>query len=161
MYPTTMLNVAVNYREHDIEMAGGATRRRRRRRPAPRCRARRARPASGSASRRHALEPVHVLQVADDRAPTAKRCACRSAARRSSGSASSASSSAAPATMCRSTRMDYVFGYTLENDMSDRGGRGDTRYGSDWLIGRTTTRSRRWARSSRRRSSSPNPQNLQ
>ncbi|NOT44841.1 MAG: fumarylacetoacetate hydrolase family protein, partial [Acidobacteria bacterium] len=30
--------------------------------------------------------------------------------------------------------MDYVFGYTLENDMSDRGGRGDTRYGSDWLV---------------------------
>ena len=30
--------------------------------------------------------------------------------------------------------MDYVFGYTLENDMSDRGGRGDTRFGSDWLI---------------------------
>jgi 2-keto-4-pentenoate hydratase/2-oxohepta-3-ene-1,7-dioic acid hydratase in catechol pathway len=29
---------------------------------------------------------------------------------------------------------DYVFGYTLENDMSDRGGRGDTRYGSDWLV---------------------------
>jgi 2-keto-4-pentenoate hydratase/2-oxohepta-3-ene-1,7-dioic acid hydratase in catechol pathway len=30
--------------------------------------------------------------------------------------------------------MDYVFGYTLENDMSDRGGRGDTRFGSDWLV---------------------------
>jgi 2,4-didehydro-3-deoxy-L-rhamnonate hydrolase len=29
---------------------------------------------------------------------------------------------------------DYVFGYTLQNDMSDRGGRGDTRYGSDWLV---------------------------
>ena len=29
---------------------------------------------------------------------------------------------------------DYIFGYTLENDVSDRGGRGDTRYGSDWLI---------------------------
>jgi len=29
---------------------------------------------------------------------------------------------------------DYVFGYTLENDISDRGGRGDDRYGSDWLV---------------------------
>ena len=29
---------------------------------------------------------------------------------------------------------DYVFGYTLQNDVSDRGGRGDTRYGSDWLV---------------------------
>ena len=28
----------------------------------------------------------------------------------------------------------YIFGYTLQNDVSDRGGRGDTRYGSDWLI---------------------------
>jgi 2-keto-4-pentenoate hydratase/2-oxohepta-3-ene-1,7-dioic acid hydratase in catechol pathway len=30
--------------------------------------------------------------------------------------------------------MDYVFGYTLENDVSDRGGRGDERYGSDWFV---------------------------
>ena len=29
---------------------------------------------------------------------------------------------------------EYIFGYTLENDVSDRGGRGDTRHGSDWLI---------------------------
>jgi 2-keto-4-pentenoate hydratase/2-oxohepta-3-ene-1,7-dioic acid hydratase in catechol pathway len=31
---------------------------------------------------------------------------------------------------------DYVFGYTLQNDVSDRGGRGDARHGSDWLIGK-------------------------
>lgn len=29
---------------------------------------------------------------------------------------------------------DYVFGYTIQNDVSDRGGRGDTRYGTDWLV---------------------------
>jgi 2-keto-4-pentenoate hydratase/2-oxohepta-3-ene-1,7-dioic acid hydratase in catechol pathway len=29
---------------------------------------------------------------------------------------------------------EYVFGYTLQNDVSDRGGRGDSRHGSDWLI---------------------------
>jgi 2-keto-4-pentenoate hydratase/2-oxohepta-3-ene-1,7-dioic acid hydratase in catechol pathway len=29
---------------------------------------------------------------------------------------------------------DYVFGYTLQNDVSDRGGRGDSRHGSDWLV---------------------------
>ena len=28
----------------------------------------------------------------------------------------------------------HIFGYTLEQDISDRGGRGDSRYGSDWLI---------------------------
>jgi 2-keto-4-pentenoate hydratase/2-oxohepta-3-ene-1,7-dioic acid hydratase in catechol pathway len=29
---------------------------------------------------------------------------------------------------------DYIFGYTLQNDVSDRGGRGDQRFGSDWLV---------------------------
>jgi 2-keto-4-pentenoate hydratase/2-oxohepta-3-ene-1,7-dioic acid hydratase in catechol pathway len=28
----------------------------------------------------------------------------------------------------------YIFGYTIEMDVSDRGGRGDARYGSDWLV---------------------------
>jgi 2-keto-4-pentenoate hydratase/2-oxohepta-3-ene-1,7-dioic acid hydratase in catechol pathway len=32
---------------------------------------------------------------------------------------------------------DYIFGYTIENDVSDRGGRGDTRFGTDWLIGKS------------------------
>jgi len=31
---------------------------------------------------------------------------------------------------------DYIFGYTLEHDVSDRGGRGDARHGSDWLVGK-------------------------
>ena len=32
----------------------------------------------------------------------------------------------------------YIFGYTLQNDVSDRQGRGDTRFGgSDWLIGKS------------------------
>ena len=32
---------------------------------------------------------------------------------------------------------DVIFGYTIENDVSDRGGRGDTRHGSDWLIAKS------------------------
>lgn len=32
---------------------------------------------------------------------------------------------------------EYVFGYTLQNDVSDRGGRADARHGSDWLIGKS------------------------
>lgn len=32
---------------------------------------------------------------------------------------------------------DYIFGYTLQMDISDREGRGDTRYGSDWLMGKS------------------------
>ena len=32
---------------------------------------------------------------------------------------------------------DYIAGYTLENDVSDRAGRGDGRHGSDWFIGKS------------------------
>jgi 2-keto-4-pentenoate hydratase/2-oxohepta-3-ene-1,7-dioic acid hydratase in catechol pathway len=32
---------------------------------------------------------------------------------------------------------EFIFGYTLENDVSDRGGRGDSRYGSDWVVGKS------------------------
>jgi 2,4-diketo-3-deoxy-L-fuconate hydrolase len=30
--------------------------------------------------------------------------------------------------------MEHVFGYTMMNDVGDREGRGDNRYGSDWLV---------------------------
>jgi 2-keto-4-pentenoate hydratase/2-oxohepta-3-ene-1,7-dioic acid hydratase in catechol pathway len=32
---------------------------------------------------------------------------------------------------------DYIFGYTLDNDVSDRGGRADGRHGSDWVVGKS------------------------
>jgi 2-keto-4-pentenoate hydratase/2-oxohepta-3-ene-1,7-dioic acid hydratase in catechol pathway len=32
---------------------------------------------------------------------------------------------------------EFIFGYTIENDVSDRGGRGDSRHGSDWLIAKS------------------------
>jgi 2-keto-4-pentenoate hydratase/2-oxohepta-3-ene-1,7-dioic acid hydratase in catechol pathway len=32
---------------------------------------------------------------------------------------------------------DYIFGYTLDNDVSDRGGRADGRHGSDWMLGKS------------------------
>jgi 2-keto-4-pentenoate hydratase/2-oxohepta-3-ene-1,7-dioic acid hydratase in catechol pathway len=32
---------------------------------------------------------------------------------------------------------DVIFGYTMMNDVSDRGGRADGRHGSDWLIGKS------------------------
>jgi 2,4-diketo-3-deoxy-L-fuconate hydrolase len=32
---------------------------------------------------------------------------------------------------------DYMAGFTLENDVSDRAGRGDGRHGSDWFIGKS------------------------
>jgi 2,4-didehydro-3-deoxy-L-rhamnonate hydrolase len=32
---------------------------------------------------------------------------------------------------------EYIFGYTLQNDVSDRAGRPDGRHGSDWFIGKS------------------------
>jgi 2-keto-4-pentenoate hydratase/2-oxohepta-3-ene-1,7-dioic acid hydratase in catechol pathway len=32
---------------------------------------------------------------------------------------------------------DYIFGFTLQNDVSDRAGRGDGRHGSDWFMGKS------------------------
>lgn len=32
---------------------------------------------------------------------------------------------------------DHIFGYTLQNDVSDRAGRPDERHGSDWFIGKS------------------------
>ena len=31
---------------------------------------------------------------------------------------------------------DFIFGYTIQNDVSDRGSRGDNRFGTDWLVGK-------------------------
>lgn len=39
---------------------------------------------------------------------------------------------AVPASRAR----DYIAGFTLQNDVSDRGGRADNRHGSDWFIGK-------------------------
>lgn len=35
------------------------------------------------------------------------------------------------------TAAEYIFGYTLDNDVSDRGGRADGRHGSDWVLGKS------------------------
>lgn len=32
---------------------------------------------------------------------------------------------------------EYIFGYMLDNDVSDRGGRADGRHGSDWVLGKS------------------------
>jgi 2-keto-4-pentenoate hydratase/2-oxohepta-3-ene-1,7-dioic acid hydratase in catechol pathway len=37
----------------------------------------------------------------------------------------------------RDKAADYIFGYTLMNDVSDRGGRPDGRHGSDWQLGKS------------------------
>ncbi len=138
MYPLTMLNVAVNYREHDVEMA--------RVRPgssgtdAPTAGA--APPGTTSAPgiwERAASDtrwnpfmflksPGAIVANGDNvRLPPGRtqiewECELGVVIGRPTSRVTEAEA------------MDYVFGYTLENDMSDRGGRGDTRFGSDWLV---------------------------
>lgn len=138
MYPTTMMNVAVNYREHDIEMA-------RVRDGSPGQTA----PTAGGALPGTTSAPGIWERRADDprwnpfmflKAPAAIVAhgeAVRLPPQRDRiewecelGVVMGRQATAVPIDRA----MDYVFGYTLENDMSDRGGRGDTRYGSDWLV---------------------------
>jgi 2,4-diketo-3-deoxy-L-fuconate hydrolase len=138
MYPTTMLNVAVNYKEHDLEMAklreqvpgmGAAT--------------------SGAALPNTVSAPGIWERAAGDqrwnpyvfmKSPSAVIAdgeAIRLPPGRTQvdwecelGVVVSRPATRVPV----SQAADYIFGYTLENDVSDRGGRGDTRYGSDWVV---------------------------
>lgn len=138
MYPTTMLNVAVNYREHDVEMA-------RVRQGSPG----QAAPTAGNALPNTTSAPgIWERKEGDTRwnpfmfmkAPAAIVAAgepVRLPRLRTQiewecelGVVIGRPASYVPIERAA----DYIFGYTLENDMSDRGGRGDTRYGSDWLV---------------------------
>ena len=141
MYPTTMLNVAVNYTEHGAEMAARD--------------ASRATPAApqGSALPGTKSAPgIWERKPGDNRwnpymflkSPTAVIANGESIqlpVGRSEidwecelGVVIGRRASRVPAAGAK----DYIFGYTLENDVSDRGGRGDTRFaGSDWLIGKS------------------------
>jgi 2-keto-4-pentenoate hydratase/2-oxohepta-3-ene-1,7-dioic acid hydratase in catechol pathway len=142
MYPTVMLNVAVNYREHAVEMAGrlGDA-------PAPQ-------PAAGPGS---ALPGTTSAPGIWERRPDDTRWnpymflkspsaviadgeAIRLPEKRDQidwecelGVVIGRRASAVPVAQASA----YIFGYTLENDVSDRGGRGDTRHGSDWSIAKS------------------------
>ena len=143
MYPRTLLNVAVNYREHDIEMN------------------------TLGASGRTALGGV-VTQVTGGAAPAGTRSAPGIWERAADDTrwnpymflkATAAIVADGEAVRIPPNRpqidwecelgvvigrtaehvpaaraADYIFGYTLQNDVSDRGGRGDQRFGSDWLL---------------------------
>lgn len=133
--PTTMLNVAVNYREHDLEMA--------RRQGDTRTATAGEAPAGTTSSvgiweRKQGdtrwnpfmfakLPAAIVAHNEPVRLPVGRtqiewECELGIVIGRPAARVDEAQA------------MDYVFGYTLQNDMSDRGGRGDSRFGSDWLI---------------------------
>jgi len=138
MYPATMLNVAVNYRAHAAEMAGGAT------------------TQAGGAAQGDALQGTTSAPGIWERKPDDKRwnpymffksptivIAAGEAIRLPVGRTNidwecelgvviGRTAAHVPVERAR----EHIFGYTLENDVSDRGGRGDTRHGSDWVIGK-------------------------
>ena len=140
MYPTNMVNTALNYREHALEMAGlesgppalvsGA--------PPPGFATPTTTSAPGiweraaddtrwnpymflkSSSSVIAEGEAVLLPVGRDRVDS--ECEL--------GAVIGRTASRVPLAQAN----DYIFGYTIELDVSDRGGRGDERYGSDWLI---------------------------
>jgi 2-keto-4-pentenoate hydratase/2-oxohepta-3-ene-1,7-dioic acid hydratase in catechol pathway len=138
MYPTTMLNVAVNYREHDVEMA----------------KLREQVPGMGGATSGAALPNTRSAPGIWERAATDTRWnpyvfmkspaviiadgeAIRLPPGRTQvdwecelGVVIGRPSSRVPVSEAAS----HIFGYTIQNDVSDRGGRGDARYGSDWVV---------------------------
>jgi 2-keto-4-pentenoate hydratase/2-oxohepta-3-ene-1,7-dioic acid hydratase in catechol pathway len=136
MYPTTMLNVAVNYRAHAAEMSGA--------------------PAAGGPAPGDALPGTTSAPGIWNRKPDDKRWNPYMFMKSPSVVIADGESIRLP--MGREQidwecelgvvigriadhvsverAADYIFGYTLENDVSDRGGRGDARHGSDWVIGK-------------------------
>ena len=138
VYPTTMLNVAVNYREHDLEMA----------------KLREQVPGMGAATAGAALPNTRSAPGVWERASDDMRwnpyvfmkspaaiIAEGEAIRLPPGRTNvdwecemsvvvGRPASRVPVAQAAG----YVFGYTIQNDVSDRGGRGDARYGSDWVV---------------------------
>jgi 2-keto-4-pentenoate hydratase/2-oxohepta-3-ene-1,7-dioic acid hydratase in catechol pathway len=137
MYPSTMLNVAVNYRAHGAEMAGGAAQ-------------------AGGVAQGDALPGTTSAPGIWERKPDDKRWNPYMFMKSPTVVIANGESIRLPqgrdridwecelgvvigrtATRVPSERArEFIFGYTLENDVSDRGGRGDTRHGSDWVIGK-------------------------
>ena len=138
IYPTTMLNVAVNYREHDIEMA----------------RVRQGSPNQTAPTAGAALPGTTSAAGIWERSPNDTRWNPFMFLKRPGAIVAHGEEVRLPvgrtqiewecelgvvigksaSRVSQAQALDHVFGYTLENDMSDRGGRGDTRYGSDWLV---------------------------
>jgi 2-keto-4-pentenoate hydratase/2-oxohepta-3-ene-1,7-dioic acid hydratase in catechol pathway len=143
MYPTNMIHTALNYREHAIEMAGlnsgppalvaGA-------------------PPPGAATPSTVSAPGIWERAADDarwnpymflKSPSAV-IANGEAVRLPVGRSQIDWECELSLVVGRQASRvpleqadDHIFGYTISLDVSDRGGRGDERYGSDWLIGKS------------------------
>ena len=143
MYPRTLLNVAVNYREHDIEMntvgasgqtalgglvtqvTGGAAPPGTRSAPGIWDRAAddgRWNPYMFLKSPAAIVADGEAVRIPPNRPQIDWECELGVVIGRT----------AEHVPLARAA--DHIFGYTLQNDVSDRGGRGDQRFGSDWLV---------------------------
>jgi 2-keto-4-pentenoate hydratase/2-oxohepta-3-ene-1,7-dioic acid hydratase in catechol pathway len=142
MYPMTMLNAAVNYREHAVEMAerGG-----RPGDPPPGNAPGTAPPGTTSASGiwerargDQRWNPYAFLKspsaiIASGEAILVPRGRHEIDWECELGVVVGKHASHVPVARAG----DFIFGYTMEMDVSDRGSRGDQRYGSDWLIAKS------------------------
>jgi 2-keto-4-pentenoate hydratase/2-oxohepta-3-ene-1,7-dioic acid hydratase in catechol pathway/putative intracellular protease/amidase len=133
LYPETMLNAAVNYTEHNAEMAGrpAAT-------PTPAANPPRSAPGLWERGpddqrwnpylffkpRTAVIADGEAIRIPPGRDQIDWECELLVVVGRR----------ASHVPLERAA--DYIFGYSLENDVSDRGGRGDSRFGSDWLVGK-------------------------
>jgi len=138
MYPMTMLNVAVNYAEHDVEMAA----------------VRQGAPGQTMPTGGNALPGTESASGIWERRPNDPRWNPYMFMKATASIIAHGEPIRIPPGRSRiewecelavvigqtASRVpveraeEYIFGYTLQNDISDRGGRGDTRYGSDWLV---------------------------
>jgi 2-keto-4-pentenoate hydratase/2-oxohepta-3-ene-1,7-dioic acid hydratase in catechol pathway len=130
--PETMVNAAVNYVEHGAEVAGGAA-------PSPSPTAAPSvpglweRPANDTRwtpylflkARSALIGAGEPIRIPPGRDKIDWECELAVIVGRRA--------SHVPIAQAR----DHIFGYTLEDDVSDRGGRGDPRHGSDWLVGKS------------------------
>ena len=138
MYPTTMMNAAVNYREHATEMAlrDGA--------PAPNAPGTALpgtvsapglweRPAGDQRWNPYMFLKASSAIIANGEAIRIPRGRTQIDWECELGVVIGRQATAVPVAKAN----DFIFGYTMQMDISDRGGRGDTRYGSDWLVAKS------------------------
>jgi 2-keto-4-pentenoate hydratase/2-oxohepta-3-ene-1,7-dioic acid hydratase in catechol pathway len=143
MYPTTMLNAAVNYRAHGEEMSRGAS---------PQVQAPATAPPPGTAAAgTKSIGGIWERAPGDTRwnpymflkSPTAviahgEAIVVPPGRKQVDWECELGVVIAKPATAVPIAQAaSYIFGYTMEMDVSDREARGDERYGSDWLIAKS------------------------
>jgi 2-keto-4-pentenoate hydratase/2-oxohepta-3-ene-1,7-dioic acid hydratase in catechol pathway len=140
MYPATMLNAAVNYREHGAEMQkpGASPQQQSTSNPPPGSAPAGTRSIAGIWERRAddtRWNPYMFLKspttiIADGEAIRIPRGRTQIDWECELGVVVAKTADHVPIGQAG----DYIFGYTMQLDVSDREARGDGRYGSDWLI---------------------------